>query len=440
MVLYTGLNIKIQFSGAFMIFISYFIEYNRYLNLIGIFVILGIAFVFSRKRAHIDMRLILTALALQIGVAFFALKTTMGQRILQALSFGVGRLYQCADEGAAFVFGDLTHTNGAWGFIFAVKVLPIMIFFGALMALLFHVGIIQKLVALVSFLVRPILGISGAEAVCASANSFLGQTEAPLLVRHYLKDMTRSEILLVMLSGMATISGAILVVYGVMGVPVHHMLASSVMSIFGAIVIAKILYPETEHPKTMHGQLEPMKTTNHNIFDALFSGTFDGLQLALNVAAMLISFLALIALLNFILGYGAYKINYLFYLSGLELRLPELSLQVIFAYLFAPFGYLLGFTGAEALVAGELVGMKVAVNELLAYSQMVTMQLSERSQAILTYALCGFSNFSCIGIQLGGIGALMPEKRHILAEFGLIAMFGAALVNLMNAMIAGLLL
>jgi CNT family concentrative nucleoside transporter len=239
---------------------------------------------------------------------------------------------------------------------------------------------------------------------------------------------------------MATISGAILVVFASMGVPVMHLLSASVMAIPTSIVVAKILYPETEKPQTMSGVSAELEVGSANALDAIAAGTLDGLQLALNVAAMLISFLALLALINYGLGYAAHVINMVFAYMGIAWQMPAITIEFIFAYLFAPFGYLLGFTGQEALLAGELIGTKVAVNEVVAYSQMVTMPLSERTADILTYALCGFSNFSCIGIQIGGIGALVPQKRGILTEFGFRTVFGAALANILSAMVAGLLL
>jgi CNT family concentrative nucleoside transporter len=332
--------------------------------------------------------------------------------------------------------------NTSWGFIFAVKVLPIIIFFGALMALLFYLRIIQVLVAAISYCVQPLIGTTGAETLCAIANSFLGQTEAPLLIRDYLNKMTKSEILVVMVSGMGTISGAIMAVFAAMGVPATHMLASSVMSIPGSILIAKILLPETENNKKPEAEVHGIiHSQARNIFDAVAQGTSDGLSLALNVGAMLISFLALLALINALLGYGAHQSNVLLSYVGIAYRLPAVTLDSILGYLFSPFGILLGFTGQEALAAGRLLGIKVAVNELVAFGQMVNMSgLSERAVTILTYALCGFSNFSCIGIQVGGIGALVPEKRHLLSELGLYAVLGGALTNLLSAMIAGLLL
>ncbi|HZW61097.1 MAG TPA: nucleoside transporter C-terminal domain-containing protein [Candidatus Babeliales bacterium] len=414
---------------------NYFIEYNRYLNIVGIIVIIAIAALFSRKRQHINVRLIINALFIQFLIGLAVLKTTIGEQIVEKISLGISKVYLFAQEGITFVFGKLADPTGSWGFIFAIRVLPVIIFFGALTALCFHWGIIQKLVQGISFIVRPLLRTSGAETICAIANSFLGQTEAPLLIRNYLQGMTKSEMLVVMVSGMATISGSILVVFAAMGVPAKHLLAASVMSIPASIMIAKILYPETEVPQTSGETEVTVKPTSSNSFDAIATGTIDGLHLAVNVAAMLIAFIALIAMINHILAFASEQANLLF-----NLQMPFMSLNLIFSYLFAPFGYLLGFTGTDALIAGQLLGTKVAINELIAYGQMIAMQLPERVVNIMTYALCGFSNFSCIGIQVGGIGALVPEKRHWLTEFGLYAVLGGALSNLLTAMVAGLLI
>jgi CNT family concentrative nucleoside transporter len=367
------------------------------------------------------------------------LKVKFGQVIVNAIAYGVAQLYQASDIGASFVFGGLAKPGGGWGFIFVLKILPAIIFFGAFMALLFHFGIIQRAVGAVSFLLRPLLGTTGAETLCAISNSFLGQTEAPLLIKEYLKDMTQSEFLLVMVSGMGTISGAVLVVFAAMGVPITHLLAASVMGIPASILISKILLPETEKSVTADAQVSMERKTS-NMFDAIFVGTSDGLSLAMNVAAMLIAFLALLALLNTTMGYGSQLLNMAFAYFGLNWTLPELSINLIFSYMFAPFGYLLGFTGHEALKAGELLGTKVAVNELVAYGQLVHSDMAPRTVSIITYALCGFSNFSCIGIQLGGIGVLVPNKRQWLAKFGLTAVLGGALANLLSAMVASLLI
>jgi len=422
-----------------MFLVSHLVEHNRYLNLVGIAFILLIAWFFSRNRKKIDYKLVFSALGLHFLFGFIMLKVKFGQMVVQSIAYGVSQLYQAADAGTSFVFGKLADPTGPWQFLFAIKVLPSIIFFGAFMALLFHFGIVQRIVSAVSFLLRPVLGTTGAETLCAISNSFLGQTEAPLLIREYLKDMTKSEFLLVMVSGMATISGAILVVFAAMGVPITHLLAASVMGIPASILVAKILLPETKKSKTDDASVSMERKTS-NMFDAIFAGTSDGLQLALNVGAMLISFLALLALINAGLGYSSTLFNNFFAWIGMNWKLPMLSINVIFSYLFAPFGYLLGFTGVEALKAGELLGTKVAVNELVAYGDLVKAGLSPRTTSIITYALCGFSNFSCIGIQLGGIGVLVANKRAWLAEFGLTAVLGGALANLLSAMVASLLL
>ncbi len=410
-----------------MSLISYLLEYNRYCNFAGIAAVLFIAYMFSQKRSHINYRLVGYGLLMQFVIGFFVLRTGIGQLCVSALADGVQKLYLFADEGSRFVFGSLIDTEGPWGFIFALKVLPVIIFFGAFMSLLFHFGIVQRIVMVVSFVVRPLLGTSGAETLCAISNSFLGQTEAPLLIRHYLKHMTKSEMLVVMVSGMGTISGAILVVFVAMGVPAVPLLTASMMAIPSTLLIAKMLYPETEKSDAAKAEVD-LSSPSSNVFDAVSSGTSDGLQLALNVGAMLISFIALLAFLNSILiAVGG--------LFGLDITLSK-----VFAFFFSPFGYLMGFDSQEAMQVGELIGVKVAVNEMVAYGEMLSRGLSERTVSIITYALCGFSNFSCIGIQIGGIGALVPEKRKWLTELGLYAVLGGTLSNLLSAMMAGLLL
>lgn len=418
---------------------AYLLEHSRYLNILGIFVILGICFLFSKNRKAIDYRLILHAMGLQFLIALAVLKTSIGSSLLQKVAYYVTKVYQFADKGAAFIFGDLANAGGPWGFIFAIKVLPVIIFFGALTAILFYWGVIQRVVQVINYAVQPLLGTTGPETLCAITNSFLGQTEAPLLVRDYLKNMSKSEILVVMVSGMGTISGAILVVFAAMGVPAPHLLTASVMSIPVTIMIAKILLPETTKTQNEEAEVN-LKSPASNIFDAIATGTIDGLSLALNVGAMLISFVALLGLLNYVLGFGSYKINELFALFGSAFRLPELSLELLLGYLCAPFAWLLGFKGDLAVQVGSLLGTKVAVNELIAYQSMVQMNLPERAKDIVTYALCGFSNFSCIGIQIGGIGALVPEKRAWLTELGVYAVLGGALANLLNAMVVSLLI
>lgn len=419
--------------------IEYFLEYNRYLNFVGIIAVLALAFLLSRKRSAVSGKLVLHALTLQVLIAFFILKTQPGYWLIQKVADLVAMLYQAAEAGINFLFGGLANPAQAWGFVFAVKVLPVIIFFGAFMNLLFYFGIIQRAVAVMNAVIRPLLGTSGAETLCAVANSFLGQTEAPLLIRHYLPRMTGSELLVVMVSGMGTISGAILAVYAVMGIPVVHLLASSVMAIPSTILIAKLLYPETEQPETAGAaaavsQVEPAR----NALGAIAAGTTDGLYLALNVGAMLIAFIALIGLTNSLLAFGCQSANYLLELCGATCELPCISIQMLLGVLFAPVGWLLGLAGDEIIKAGALMGTKLALNEMVAYSELLASGLSERAVILMTYVLCGFANFSSIGIQVGGIGALAPEKKHMLAELGIYAVVGGTLSTLLSAFIAGL--
>lgn len=413
---------------------SYFLEHNRYLNILGIFVILLIAFIFSKKKSKIKFRLVFTGLFLQFLLCFLVLKVP--ESAVKSIEYGVQKIYSFGDDGIRFVFGALADESMAWGVIFAIKVLAIMIFFGALMSLLHYLKIIQLFVKILNFIIRPILGTSGAETLCAISNAFLGQTGGPLLIKSYLNDMTKSEFMLIMTSGMSMLSASIIVVYNKMGVPINHLLAASAMAIPGSILISKILIPETEKPKTLEGKSVKFENDSPNIFAAVSSGTSDGLQMALNVGAMLISFLAIISMLNAGIGFVSLKVYALFGLNW-----PELSLNLIFSYIFAPFSYLLGFVGQEAAKVGELIGAKVTLNEMIAYMQMVKTGLPVRTIAILTYALCGFANFSSIGMQIGGIGALTSsEKKLWLTQLGLYALLGGTLSNLMSAMIASLLI
>jgi len=399
---------------------------ERFVGLIGVVVVLAIAYLFSRHKSRVQYDVVIKGLGLQVFIAWFILNTDIGKGIFSALSDGFQVVYRLADQGASFVFGSLSNPTGPWGFIFGVKVVSIIIFFGALMSLLFHLGIVQLIVSALAYVFRPLLGTSGPETLCAAANSMLGQTEAPLLIKNYLKDMTDSEILVVMVSGMATLSGAILAVYGGLGVPMHHLLASSVMAIPGSMVISKILLPETEKGLSTKALVD-MKPTTKNMLDAISTGTSDGLSLAVNVMAMLISFISIVALVDAILsGVGSWFFDF------------PLTLSFVFGKLFSGVALVIGIPFNELEAAGALLGKKLVVNEFVAYVDMVKAQLSARTHAIMTYALCGFSNFSCIGIQIGGIGALVPSKRELLTRLGLLALLGGTLTNLLGAAIAGL--
>jgi len=419
--------------------LSYLLECNRYMNVIGIATLITVAYIFSNNRSQINRKLVVNGLLLQTFFAIFILKTTIGFTIFNSISLGISNLYSFAEVGINFIFGNLANPAGPWGVVFAIRVLPIIVFFGAFTSLLFYLGIVQKVVWFLTRIIQPVLGTSGVETLCAVANSFLGQTEAPLLIKHYLKNVTRSEMMVVMTSGFATVSGSLLAVYASMGVPSMHMLAASVMAIPGSIVMAKILYPEIEKSNVEKTELSPVSNAA-NILDAISTGTSDGLYLALNVGAMLISFLGLIALTDALLSLVSTCGNYILPLVGCSYIFPAFNLNFIFSYLFAPVAYLMGFIGHEALHVGNLLGIKITVNEFVAFNTMLNTPLSLRTQAILTYALCSFANFSCIGIQIGGIGVLVPEKRIWLSELGLRAMFAATLANLTSALIAGLLI
>ncbi len=421
--------------------LAYFLEYHRYMNIIGIAVMIMIAYLFSHNKSAINYKLVINGLLMQAALALFILKTSVGFTIFHSISVGIGQLYQFAGTGIDFVFGNLANPAGPWGVVFAIKVLPIIIFFGAFTSLMFYLGIIQKVVLGLTYIIRPVLGTSGAETLCAVANSFLGQTEAPLLIKHYLQDLTKSEMMVVMASGFATVSGSLLAVYSSMGVPALHMLAASVMAIPGSIVMAKILYPETEKSQFADARATAAVSSQAaNVLDAISTGTSDGLYLSLNVAAMLISFLGLIALVNAMLGLVTIPVNYVSATIGCGCVYPPLTLDIVFSYVCAPISYLMGFVGDEALVVGNLLGIKITANEFIAFSTMLSFSLAYRTKAILAYALCSFANFSCIGIQIGGIGVLVPEKRVWLSELGLRAMIAATLANITSAMIAGLIL
>lgn len=403
--------------------LDYMLQYDRYLSIFGILFIFSIAILCSENRSKINFKLVSSALLMQFMLAVFILKTSIGGIIFKGIAHGVEQLYLFAQSGANFVFGSLANPAGPWGVVFIIKVAPIIIFFGAFMALLYHLGIVQFLVKGITLAICPLLGTSGAETLCATANSMFGQTEAPLLIKNYLPNMTRSEVLVVMISGMATLSGSLLAVYGALGVPMIHLLSSSFMAIPGSILIAKMLIPETEKPETLKVSNLVCKKTTSNILDAISTGTSDGLSLAVNVIAMLIAFISLIALVN-----------------ALLVGTTGLSLDFVFGKMFANVARMLSISSADSTAAGTLLGQKLAINEFVAYANFTTAGLSGRAQVILTYALCGFANFSSIGIQIGGIGALIPSKRELITRLGLIALLGGTLTNLLNAAIASLLI
>ena len=406
--------------------------------IVGAVVILGIAYACSTDRRAIGTRTVAWGLSLQIVFALIVLKTTIGQRVFSTLGAAINKLLGFAGVGAGFVFGPLGNSS-VWGrvmtaalgpegvnyaVIFAFQVLPTIIFIAALFAILYYFGVMQVIVRLFAVLMNKVMRASGAESLNVAASIFMGQTEAPLTIRPYLPEMTQSELMTVMTSGMAHISGGIMAAYILFGIEAKHLLTAVIMTAPGTIMMAKMFVPETEVPKTMGTVRLEAEQTDVNVIDAAGRGTGEGLHLALNVGAMLISFLALVALVNYILGFA------------------HLSLSQIFGWVFAPVAWSMGVPWHDAPRIGDLLGTRMALNEFVAYSELGRMKdaIDPKSFTIATFALCGFANFSSIGIQIGGIGALAPNRRHDLARLGLRAMFAGTLANFMTATIAGFLL
>ncbi len=407
-------------------------------SVVGLLVILALAYSASTNKRSIDRRTVAWGLGLQILFALLVLKTTPGQELFQTLGQGINRLLDFANVGASFVFGPLGNKE-AWpkimttvlgpegaqyGVIFAFQVLPTIIYIAALFAILYYLGVMQFVVRLFAIAMRRFMKASGAEALNVAASIFMGQTEAPLTIRPYLPSMTRSELMTVMTSGMAHISGGIMAAYILFGIEARHLLTAVIMTAPGTLMMAKIFVPEIEQPKTMGTVKLDVEKTDVNIIDAAGRGTSEGLHLALNVGAMLISFLALVAALNAALG------------------LVGLSLQQILGWAFAPLAWSMGVPWQDATTVGNLLGTRMVLNEFVAYSQLGPLKatLDPRSFTIATFALCGFANFSSIGIQIGGIGALAPNRRHALARLGIRAMLAGTLANFVTATIAGFLL
>jgi CNT family concentrative nucleoside transporter len=406
--------------------------------LVGLIVILGIAYAFSTDRRAIDRRTVAWGLSLQILFALIVLKTTIGQTVFQRLGAAVNRLLDFAFVGSGMVFGPLgdkevwpkimTNVLGPEGarysVLFAFQVLPTIIFIAALFAVLYYFGVMQLVVRVFALLMHRVMKASGAESLNVAASIFMGQTEAPLTIRPFLPRMTESELMTVMTSGMAHISGGIMAAYILFGIEAKHLLTAVIMTAPGTLMMAKIFVPETEEPETMGSVKLKIEKTDVNVIDAAGRGTSEGLALALNVGAMLISFMALIALVNYLLGFVG------------------LSLSQIFGWVFAPIAWSMGVPWQDAPIIGTLLGTRMAANEFIAYSQLGPLKssLDPRSFTIATFALCGFANFSSIGIQIGGIGALAPTRRHDLARLGLRAMLAGTLANFVTATIAGFLL
>lgn len=430
---------------------------ERLIGLLGMATMIGLAVLLSYDRKRIDWRLVAAGLGIQAVFGFIVLKTAAGRAFFSAVGDGITGLLRFQEQGARFVFGNLVQSqvpvgvpgaNGALdttagmvantGAFFAFNVLPTIIFFSALMSVLYYLGVMQAVVKGLAWVMQKTLGTSGAETLSASGNIFLGQTEAPLLIKPFVKTMTRSELNTVMVGGFATVAGGVLAAYvgmlsGVFPNIASHLLAASVMNAPAGLLLSKIILPEAEEPVTRGSLKMDAHATESSVIEAAASGAGQGLQLALNVAAMLMAFVALVALLNFLLGWGGGLVGY-----------PELSLQAILGFLLRPLAWVMGVPWAETGYVGGLIGLKTTLNEFVAYAQFATdlgggAPLSPRTAIILTYALLGFANFSSIAIQIGGIGGLAPERRPEIARLGLRAMIAGNLAAMLSASLAGML-
>ncbi|MFP6882306.1 MAG: NupC/NupG family nucleoside CNT transporter [Roseibacillus sp.] len=399
------------------------------ISVLGMAVLLGIAVLASPNRRAIRLRTVLGAFLLQLTLGAFVLFTPWGKSVLGALSDLVRLVIASGDKGIEFLFGKLADFD-SMGFIFIVKVLPVIIFFSSLIAVLYYLKIMPLVIRTLGGGLRKALGTSRAESLSATANIFVGQTEAPLVVKPYIPLMTRSELFAIMVGGLASIAGSVLAAYAGMGVKLEYLLAASFMAAPGGLLFAKILMPETDTPQEHFPEAED-DDKPVNVLDAAAQGASVGLKLALNVGAMLLAFIALIALLN--LGIGT---------IGSWFGHPEITLEEILGNVFAPLAWLLGVPWSEAAEGGSFIGQKIILNEFVAYKALLDSggELSELTRGILTFALCGFANLSSIAILLGGLGGMAPSRRKDIARLGLKAVFAASLANFMSAAIAGLFL
>ena len=393
----------------------------------GILVVLGIAFLLSTAKKSINFRTILGGLTIQIIFAFIVLKWEFGKNVLVKFSEGVQNVIGYASEGVSFLFGPAADVEN-FGFVFAFQVLTVIIFFSSLISVLYYLGIMQVLIKFIGGGLSKLLGTSKAESISAAANIFVGQTEAPLIIRPFVAKMTKSELFAVMTGGLASVAGSVLVGYALLGVPLEYLLAASFMAAPAGLVLAKLMIPETEEPDNEDFEMEKDQDSV-NVIDAAARGASDGLKLALNVGAMLLAFIALIALVNGILG----GIGGVF---GFE----SLSLEQILGYVFAPLAFAIGVPWSEAVTAGSYIGQKLVLNEFVAYSAFAPeiANLTPKTVIVVSFALCGFANLSSMAILLGGLGALAPNRRGDIAKLGLRAVAAGMLASLLSAAIAGM--
>ena len=410
---------------------------ERLISFAGLFVMIGIAWLLSARRRRIDWRIVVTGLALQLALALVILRTSPGQAAFDWLGDLFAALLGFVDSGAGFVFGTVTPGGNRDTQLltsFAFGALPTIIFFSSLMSMLYHLNLMQRAVRAAAVVMRWSMRLSGAESLAVACNIFLGQVVAPLVVRPYLANMTTSELMVVMLTGFATVAGGMMAAYVRMGIDAGHLVAASVISAPAAVVIAKIMQPEVDEPETRGRAATEQKVATVNLFDAATSGALVGLKIALQVAAVIIAFLALIAMCEFLFQWVLSQFG------------SALTLRNLLGYLFAPLAWIMGIPGADCRTAGELLGLRLVSNEFIAYAELGQMigqknsPISPRAEILLTYALCGFANFGSIGVQLGGIGAAAPTRASDLARLGLRAMLGGMLACFMTACVAGMLL
>ncbi|MCM3110789.1 NupC/NupG family nucleoside CNT transporter [Lederbergia lenta] len=396
-------------------------------GIFGIFVVLGIAFLLSNAKKSINFRTILGGLAIQVGFAFIVLKWKAGRDGLEWLSTKVQNVIDYAGEGIAFLFGPAANTK-EFGFVFAFQVLTIIIFFSSLISVLYYLGIMQWIIKLIGGALSKLLGTSKAESISAAANIFVGQTEAPLVVRPFLANMTKSELFAVMTGGLASIAGSVLAGYALLGVPLEYLLAASFMAAPAGLIMAKMMIPETEKSDSSEFTMEK-DSDSVNVIDAAARGASDGLKLALNVGAMLLAFIALIALINGILGGIGGWFGY-----------GSITLEGILGVIFSPLAFAIGVPWAEAVTAGSFIGQKLVLNEFVAYAAFAPeiSTLSPKTVIVVSFALCGFANLSSLAILLGGLGALAPSRRPDIARLGIRSVVAGMLASLLSAAIAGM--
>jgi len=425
---------------------------DRFTGLLGLLLIFGIAFLMSNNRKAISYRLVITGIILQVGTAVFILKVPIGQLIFEKIGFGIQKLLDYSMEGARFCFGFLANgdiLNSVVGpgnsFIFVFTLIPTIIFVCVLVAIGYHIGLLQRVVAVMARGVYWVMRVSGSEALSNVASAFVGQVEAQILIRPYISGMTMSELLASMSGSMACIAGGVLAVYVAMGVPAPYLLAASLMAAPGALVIAKIVYPETQESETKGRVKLEVKKTHANLMDAISHGASDGMRISINVIAMLIGMIALIALVDALLGW----IGSLVAMTGLSLsaigwNLNDLRLNDVLGSLFSIFAWAMGVPWKEAHTVGALMGTKLVINEFVAYTDLAPMiaakSLSPKALIIASFALCGFANFSSVAIQIGGIGELAPNRRRDLARLGIKAMICGTLASYVSATLAGMLM